>query len=374
MIIKIKLIVQEIFINVVQFKKGENMDIMKGLLKTINNPYAGIAEDGIIGGDISGYIDTGIYTFNALISGKMIDGGFPKGKIVALAGDKATGKTYILINTFKTYLDNNKDGLVILFESEGAISKKMLKDRGVDTTRVNVFPVNTIEEFRNQISLTLEYFENLYKDNGKYPNIFIALDSLGMLSTDFEMNDAISGDSKSDMGRRAKLVKSTFRSITLKLSILQIAMCITNHTYSSMSAYSGKAMGGGTGLEYASSIIVFLSKSKNKDNKSKIKNLSGNNITFRLEKGRLTVEGCKITTDLDFKKGINRHAGILPVLIESKLFQKKGAWISYNGENVAQGDAKFYENIDDILTDDIKKDVFPMIENQFLYGVNNGND
>jgi RecA/RadA recombinase len=297
----------------------------------------------------------------------MVSGGFPKGKIVGLAGDKATGKTYILINAFKNYLDSTPDGKIILFESEGAISKEMLEKRGLDTDRIVVIPVNTIEEFRNQIMNILNFLE-VDTEEGEYPNVFVALDSLGMLSTEFEINDAVSGDNKSDMGRRAKLIKSTFRAITLKLSILQIPMVFTNHTYASMSAYSGKAMGGGTGLEYAASIIIFLSKSKVKDNKSKIKNISGNNITFRLEKGRLTIEGSKITVDLDFNKGINKFSGILTPLIECGIFTKKGAWISKDGDNIAQGDKKFYDNVEEIITDSLLEEIAPVIDNIFVYG------
>lgn len=341
--------------------------MLNKILKAVNNPYATIAKDGVIGGDIHSYIDTGIYMLNTLISGDMLHGGFPTGKVTALAGDKGTGKTYILMNAFKTYLDNNPKGEIVLFESEGAVSKELLESRGIDTTRISIIPVSTVEEFRSQVVNVLDCIKENTPE-GEYADVVLGLDSLGMLSTEFEMNDAKSNDNKSDMGRRAKLIKSTFRVITLKLSILQIPFIVTNHTYNSMSAYVGKSMGGGTGLEYAASIIVFLSKSKIKDEKSKIKNLSGNEITCKLEKGRLTMEGSKISIALDFSKGINPYAGILVPLIESGMFKKKGAWISYNDINIAQGDSKFYDNVYEILNSNIIEEVCEYVDKSFLYG------
>ena len=343
------------------------MGILKGLLAELSNPYASIAENGVVGGDITSYVDTGIYVLNALISGKMITGGFPAGKVTALAGPQGCGKTYLLMGAFKTFLDNNPEGEIILFESEGAVSKELILQRGIDPARISVVPVSTIEEFRHQVIKTVDYIQE-NTEEGEYPNVIMALDSLGMLSTEWEIKDAKNNDNKADMGKRAKLIKSTFRVLTLKLSVVQIPFILTNHTYASMSMYAGDKMSGGTGLEYAASIVVYLSKSKVKDNKSKIKNLAGNSINCRLEKGRLTVEGSKISLDLDFKTGISPWAGILLPLVESGIFGKKGSWISYNGENVVNGDNKFYEKVDEIMTPEIIEKATDYLESLFSYG------
>lgn len=63
------------------------------LLKTVNNEFAAIAEDGILGGDIEWYVDTGSYAMNALLSGS-IYGGYPANNVTALAGKSGVGKTY----------------------------------------------------------------------------------------------------------------------------------------------------------------------------------------------------------------------------------------------------------------------------------------
>jgi RecA/RadA recombinase len=351
------------------------MSILDKVLKAVNNPYASIAKNGLICGDISGYIDTGIYVLNALISGKLLGGGFPKGKVVALAGEKGTGKTFILLNSLRNFLNSNLKAEVIFFESEGALTKELLIERGIDVSRVAIIPVSTVEELRNQSLLVLDMMEEEWLKTGEYPEVVMCLDSLGMLGTEFEQNTARTNDNKADMGKRAQLIKSVFRNITLKLSLLQIPMIITNHTYKGMGKYDPTKMGGGQGLEFAASIIIFLNKSAVREEKAtgkgkdKIKHLIGNNITFTVHKGRMTIEGSRAILGLNFKTGISKYAGLLSLLVDGGILKKKGAWISYNDENIAQGDKQFYENVDKFITDDILNELEPFVKEKYCYGV-----
>lgn len=371
------------------------MSVLAGIMKTINNPYATVAKDGLVCGDIHGYMDSGCYALNALISGKL-DGGYPWGKIVCLAGEKGTGKTFLLLKGLKEYLDTDPENEIIFFESEGALTQEMLEERGIDVERVTIAPVTTIEEFRTQAVKTLDYLidkkEGKWNEkrtkrsggDGVFPKVALCLDSLGMLGTEFEYNTAESGDNKADMGKRAQLIKSTFRLITLKMSLLRIPMIVTAHTYNGMGKYDPKKLSGGQGVELAASIIVFLTKAGIKDEgKAKIQALSGNNINFILHKGRMTIEGSKMKIPLDFKDGIKRNNGIIPLLVEAGLLIKKGAWFSYGDQtNIAQGEKKMYELIDDFVDDDVLEDLQPYIEQRFCYGavskieedISDGND
>ena len=71
------------------------MSFLKDVVKEIGNDYAGILADGSVG-DIGGYVDTGSYIFNALVSGS-ITGGIPSNKITAIAGESSTGKTFFCL-------------------------------------------------------------------------------------------------------------------------------------------------------------------------------------------------------------------------------------------------------------------------------------
>ena len=212
--------------------------------------------------DVDKYIDTGSYILNALLSGSIYKG-LPGNKVTALAGESATGKTYFLLGMMQQFLDDYPEGGVIFFESESAITEKMLRDRGIDPERIVHFPVPTIEHFRTQAMTVLKSIENVPVEK-RQPTLF-CLDSLGNLSTQKEIDDVTSGSEKRDM-TRAPLIKGAFRVLTIQLGSLGIPMVITNHTYDKIgSLYPTKELAGGSGLKYSADSIVFLSKRKEKD-------------------------------------------------------------------------------------------------------------
>ncbi len=345
------------------------MSVLSSILKEIKNPYATIAKDGLICGDIHGYVDSGSYALNALVSGDL-RGGYPKGKVTALAGEKGTGKTFLLLKAIKESLDADPEAEVLFFESEGALTKNMLIERGIDVDRVAIFPVSTLEDFRNQAVNTLDLLIDQWEATDELPNVTLCLDSLGMLGSEHELSTAKSGENKADMGKKAQLVKSIFRLITLKLSLLQVPMILTAHTYNGMGKYDPKKLSGGQGVELAASIIVFLSKTGVRaEGKGRIKNLVGNNITFILHKGRLTIEGSKLIIGLDFKEGIKRNNGMVPLLVRGGILKKSGAWYSHGDDkNIAQGEANMYAMVDKFVNDEVLDELQPYVEKLFCYG------
>ena len=202
-------------------------DFLKNVMKEIGNEYASLAADGIEAGDVDSYIDTGSYIFNALLSGS-IYGGFPSNKITALAGESATGKTYFAMGIVKTFLDADPDAGVIYFESESAITKELIVNRGIDADRMVVVPVATVQEFRHSVLKILDSY--LAQNESDRKPLFLCLDSLGMLSTTKEMEDTAEGKETRDMSR-AQVLKASFRVMTLKLARAKVPMLVTNHTY-----------------------------------------------------------------------------------------------------------------------------------------------
>jgi RecA/RadA recombinase len=235
------------------------MDFLKTIIKGSDNEYASIAEDGIAAGDITGWVDTGAYTLNALLSGSVY-GGLPSNKITALAGEPSTGKTFIAIATIKQFLDSDPEARVACFLTESDISKDVLVARGIDVSRVAIFPVETVEQFRTQLMRVAVAYEELKEEDR--PPFFCLLDSLGMLSTAKEMADIESGSEKRDM-TRAALTKGAFRALTLKLGKINIPLLITNHVYDVVGAYiPTKKMGGGC-LVAGTKIITATGNLKN---------------------------------------------------------------------------------------------------------------
>jgi len=290
-------------------------DFLKDVIKETGNEYATLAKDGVAGGDVGSFIDTGSYSFNALLSGS-IYGGLPGNRITAIAGEAATGKTFFALGVVKSFLEMDKDAGVIYFESENAISKDMVESRGVDSNRLVVMPVATVQEFRAQsIKIIDKYIEQ--PEDKRKPMMFV-LDSLGMLSTTKEMEDTAAGKETRDM-TRSQIVKSTFRVLTLKLGQANVPMIMTNHTYDVIgSMFPQKEMGGGSGLKYAASSIIYLSKRKEKDGTEVV----GNIIHCKNYKSRITKENAQIDVRLTYKEGLDRHYGLLELAEEAGVFKK----------------------------------------------------
>jgi len=333
-------------------------NFLKDIIKSSGNEYAGIASEGIDGSDVTGFIDTGSYAFNALLSGSLY-GGIPNNKIMALAGESATGKTYFALGMAKKFLDDNPDGVILYFDTEQAVTSDMIAERGMDPARVAVFPVATVETFRHQaISIVDKYIET--KDTKP---VFVVLDSLGMLSTEKEMNDTAEGKSTRDM-TRAQVIKATFRVLTLKLGKAGIPLIMTNHTYDVVGAYVPmKEMGGGSGLKYAASTIVYLSKKKDKDGTD----IVGNIIRCKLFKGRFTKENKEVQVQLNYDTGLNPYYGLVPIAIKYGVFKKVSTRIE-----LPDGKTAFEKSINNdpekYFTDEVMKKLEDAVAQEFKYG------
>jgi RecA/RadA recombinase len=294
------------------------MSFLNSVIKEIGNEYASVVSDGVTSGDLAGWVDTGSYIFNALVSGSVF-GGIPSNKVTALAGESSTGKTFFALSIVRSFLNANPTGNVIYFESESAISKDMMSDRAIDTNRVGLVPVVTVQEFRTQAMKIVSEYEKIKEADR--PPLLMVLDSLGNLSTSKEMEDSAAGKETRDM-TRAQVIKSIFRVLTLNLGRANIPLIVTNHTYEVVGAYvPTKEMGGGTGLKYASSNIVFLSKAKEKDGTEVV----GNIITATNKKSRFTKENSKVKTRLFYdERGLDRYFGLLELGEEYGVFERVG--------------------------------------------------
>ena len=334
------------------------MNFLKDVAKEIDNEYAALVSDGVSAGDTSGFIDTGSHVFNALLSGS-IYGGIPGNKITALAGESSTGKTYFCLGIVQHFLESDPDSGVIYFESESALSKELIESRGIDSARMLIVPITTVQEFRTQ---AIRILDKYLQQSDRKPLMFV-LDSLGMLSTTKEVEDAEAGKETRDM-TRAQIVKSIFRVLTLKLGKANVPLIVTNHTYDVVGSYiPTKEMGGGSGLKYAASTIIYLSKKKEKDKTEVI----GNNIKAKTAKSRLTKENSDIETRLFYdERGLDKYYGLLELGEKYGIFERKG-------NRIVVGDSSVYPSAilkdpETYFTEEIMEKLDVAAAKEFSYG------
>ena len=323
------------------------MDFLKDIVKEIGDEYTKLAADI---DDTERYVDTGSYIFNGLVSGSIF-GGVSGNKITAIAGESSTGKTFFSLAVVKNFLDSNPTGYCLYFDTEAAVNKQLLESRGIDMTRLVVVNVVTIEDFRSKALRAVDMYLKTPEDD-RSPCMFV-LDSLGMLSTEKEITDALNDKQVRDM-TKSQLVKGAFRMLTLKLGQANIPMIVTNHTYDVIGSYvPTKEMGGGSGLKYAASTIIYLSKKKEKDGTAVIGNL------------------IKVTVRLYYdERGLDRYYGLL------ELGEIGGLWKNVAGryEMTVDGETKkvyakaILKDPEVYFTEEVMEQLDQIARKEFSYG------
>jgi len=333
------------------------MDFLKEIVKEIGDEYTQLAADI---DETERYVDTGSYIFNGLVSGSIF-GGVSGNKITAIAGESSTGKTFFSLAVVKNFLDSNPDGYCLYFDTEAAVNKSLLADRGIDLNRLVVVNVVTIEDFRSKALKAVDIY--LKKSDAERKPCMFVLDSLGMLSTEKEITDALNDKQVRDM-TKSQLVKGAFRMLTLKLGQANIPMIVTNHTYDVIGAYvPTKEMGGGSGLKYAASTIIYLSKKKEKDGTE----IVGNLIKAKTAKSRLSKENKDVTVRLYYDdRGLDRYFGLL------ELGELGGLWKNVAGRYEMDGKKVYakeiYKNPDKYFTEEVLQQLDDVAKKEFSYG------
>ena len=332
-------------------------DFFRNLVDDMKDEDTTIMGDGKGAAEYGGTIDSGSYMLNAVLSGSIF-GGIPNNKITAFAGESATGKTFFVLGVAKQFLQDNPDGGIVYYDTEAAVTKQMMEERGVDTTRVIISQPDTIQKFRTHAMKTIDMYE---KSPDRPPMLFI-LDSLGLLSTEKEVADTTEGKDVRDM-TKSQLIKGAFRVLTLKLAKIGVPMIVTNHVYEVIGSYMPmKEMGGGSGLKYAASTIAYLSKKKVRDGTE----ITGIIIKAKMFKSRLAKENAEAEVLLSYTGGLDRHYGLLEFGEKHGIFKK-------SGNRYEMGESKLYgkqilKDPEKYFTEEVLKQIDEACKTEFSYG------
>jgi RecA/RadA recombinase len=290
-------------------------------------PYSTFLSDNTLS-NVDTWYDTGSYALNAIISGKLKDGGVPKGRVIIFAGETGTGKT-LLINKILGLAQ--KQGVhPVIFDSEFAVDAESARAVGLDPETTKYVPVDTVESLRNSISKFLDkVIEN--KMQGKF---IISIDSLGNLSSEKEQQDIAKDKAAADMGSRAKGIKSLLRTLTLKAGQAGVTVLISNHTYADpVALYPSliKNQSGGSGPLYMASVIVQLAKKneKSEDDKDEIlpeaRNYSGATLRALTTKNRFVPPFLETSLYLNFLNGLDKYSGLFDMAVNHGIILQTGS-------------------------------------------------
>ena len=154
--------------------------------------------------------------------------------------------------------------------------------------------------------------------------------------------------------------------LTLKLGQANIPLIVTNHTYDVIGSYvPTKEMGGGSGLKYAASTIIYLTKKKEKDGKDVI----GNIIKAKTHKSRLSKENKEVQVRLYYdERGLDKYYGLLDLGEIGGLWKNVAGRYEMDGKKVYA--KEIYKNPEKYFTEEVMEKLDNIAKEEYSYGTN----
>lgn len=253
------------------------------------------------------WIHTGNYLYNAHLSGSLLRG-VPNNKIITIAGDPKTGKSYLVFNIMRGLIAAGYH--IYFFETENSPDKERVRNQMIDMKKVTISQPETIEEIIVPLTKLTEAMKDAKKADGKYPKVAIIIDSISTLNSQKQINDALAGEMKADMGTVAKQLKQLYNMMAIRTGKLEMPMICTAHIYDKQiegTTHKKRTASGGMAAIYLSSIVPFLRKNVERDKETKEK--LGIHIISDIEEGRFA-RPTQIKTYVSFTKGMNPFVGL----------------------------------------------------------------
>lgn len=260
--------------------------------------------------------DTGVPALNLAFSGSFNIG--PTPGVTVIAGKSKSFKTLFGLITCKAYMDAEPEAYMMFYNSEGGAPEAYFKQIGIDTNRVLMFDIMNIEEMQFDMIDKLEQIKAEYEaagKNGPKPKFIFFVDSVGNLASIKEVKDALNAHGATDMGTRAKSLKSFYRIVTPYFNRLDLQLIVIGHTYDEMASMGApkQIVSGGSGQTYSANQIFIVGKRQIKEGKTVI----GWQFILNVDKSRSIREKSAIPFEVVYGKGLDKYSGLLDMALAS---------------------------------------------------------
>jgi recombination protein RecA len=249
-------------------------------------------------------------------------GGLPRGRTVEIFGPESSGKTTFCLSVIAEAQRNG--GLAAFIDVEHALDPKYAKVVGVQLDDLLVSQPDSGED-------ALNITETLIRSNAID---VIVIDSVAALISKQEL-DGQMGDAT--VGSQARLMSQAMRRLTAVISKTKCICIFTNQIREKIGVMFGnpETTPGGRALKFFSSIRIDI---RRKDQiKTPEGRVVGNRTKIKIVKNKVAPPFTECEFDIMYDEGISRTGSIIDLGVEHKILEKKGSWITYNGELVGQG-------------------------------------
>ena len=263
-----------------------------------------------------------IPTGNILIDRALGVGGVPRGRIVEIYGPESSGKTTLTLTIIAQA--QKRGGLAAFIDVEHALDPKYAQRLGVNLDDLLVSQPSSGEE-------ALRICETLVRSNALD---VIVLDSVAALVTKQELEGEI-GDST--VGTQARLMSAAMRKLTALIAKARTCCIFTNQIREKIGVMFGnpETTPGGKALKFYSSVrmdIRRIGAIKQTDG-----TVTGNRTRVKVVKNKVAPPFTEAEFDIMYNEGISNVGSLIDVALEKGVLEKRGSWMSYKGNQLAQG-------------------------------------
>ena len=282
-----------------------------------------------------------IPTGNILIDRALGVGGFPRGRVVEIFGPESSGKTTLTLTVIAQA--QKRGGLAAFIDVEHALDPHYASKLGVNLDELLVSQPSSGEE-------ALRICETLVRSNALD---VIVLDSVAALVTKAELEGEI-GDTT--VGAQARLMSAALRKLTALISKARTICIFTNQIREKIGVMFGnpETTPGGKALKFYSSVRIDIRRIgaiKQPDG-----TVTGNRTKVKIVKNKVAPPFTEAEFDIMYNEGISNTGALLDLALEKGIIEKRGSWLSYKGNQLAQGrdaakevlkqDAALYDEIE----------------------------
>lgn len=248
-------------------------------------------------------------------------GGLPKGRIVEIYGPESSGKTTLTLQVIAEC--QKKGGTAAFVDAEHALDPSYAKKLGVQVEELLISQPDTGEQ-------ALEITDMLVRSAAVD---VVVVDSVAALTPKAEIEGEM-GDSH--VGLQARLMSQALRKLTANIKRSNTLVIFINQIRMKIGVMFGnpETTTGGNALKFYASVRLDIRRTgaiKKGDD------VLGNETRVKVVKNKVAPPFKVADFEIFYNEGISREGEIIQLATQLGIFDKAGAWYSYQQAKIGQG-------------------------------------